>query len=442
MRTHTAYKNIFVGLSLVLLCVLALPTNAALVDELKSRISDKSSEIEKITQEIAQYEKEINALGGQADTLKNSIKTLEATRKKLEAEIRVTQSKINGTTLKIERIALEIAEKGAKIGESNSTIGEIIRKIDESESNSLVEVLLSNETFSSFLDDIENLRQLQGIVSQNLKELETLKNELEQMKSEDEEQKRSLESEKVELRDRKQITEDNKEEKNGLLAMTKSKESNYQKLLAEKKRLKEEFERELFEYESQLRIAIDPNSIPPAGKGIFAPPLPNVAYASCYAAGVTAENCITQYFGNTKFAEAGAYNGSGHNGVDFRATVGTKVKAVLGGTVVETGNTDAYPGCYSYGKWVLIRHDNGLSTIYAHLNLIKATAGQEVNTGDVIGYSGNSGYSTGPHLHLTAYATQGVRVVRLGDIKAITNCKDARIPVASLNAYINPLDYL
>ena len=85
--------------------------------------------------------------------------------------------------------------------------------------------------------------------------------------------------------------------------------------------------------------------------------------------------------------------------------------------IVGTGNTDEPRGCYSYGKWILIKHENGLSTLYAHLSLIKVNAGETVNTGDIIGYSGNTGYSTGPHLHLTVYATQGVKIVRLGDIK-------------------------
>ena len=106
------------------------------------------------------------------------------------------------------------------------------------------------------------------------------------------------------------------------------------------------------------------------------------------------------------------------------------------------GDTDVIPKCYSYGKWVLIEHQNGLSSLYAHLSRIKASAGQEINTGDLVGYSGNSGYSTGPHLHFTVYASQGVEIKRLGDIKKITKCAEARIPIAPLEAYLDPLDYL
>ena len=122
--------------------------------------------------------------------------------------------------------------------------------------------------------------------------------------------------------------------------------------------------------------------------------------------------------------------------------MGTPIKSAQGGIVRDFGNTDAYRGCYSYGKWILVEHFNGLSTLYAHLSLIKVRKEQEVKAGDLIGYSGNTGYSTGPHLHFTVYATKGVKIVRLGDIKTITNCADAHIPVAPFNAYLNPLSYL
>lgn len=149
---------------------------------------------------------------------------------------------------------------------------------------------------------------------------------------------------------------------------------------------------------------------------------------------------MTQYFGNTSFSQrTNAYNGNGHNGVDFRANTGDQVYASANGTVTDTGNTDAVPGCYSYGKWVLIEHDNGLSTMYAHLSLIKAQEGDTVSRGEVIGYTGNTGYSTGPHLHFTVYATEGVQVVQYDDS---INCQSAVIPIADLDAYLDPLNYL
>jgi murein DD-endopeptidase MepM/ murein hydrolase activator NlpD len=154
---------------------------------------------------------------------------------------------------------------------------------------------------------------------------------------------------------------------------------------------------------------------------------------------------ITQRFGKTVDAKRLYVSGS-HSGVDFRASVGTPVYAVADGVVEGTGDTDQT--CYkaSFGKWVFIRHNNGLSTAYGHLSLIKVSEGARVKKGDLIAYSGNTGHSTGPHLHLTVYASYGVDG---GEGARVTErpseaCKGAvyRMPLAPTNAYLDPLLYL
>ncbi len=82
-----------------------------------------------------------------------------------------------------------------------------------------------------------------------------------------------------------------------------------------------------------------------------------------------------------------------HAGIDFKAAYGSPVLATAPGTVIRAGWTG------SYGKLVEIRHDNGLVTRYAHLSRIRVRAGQRVRAGDRIGRLGNTGRSTGPHLH-------------------------------------------
>jgi murein DD-endopeptidase MepM/ murein hydrolase activator NlpD len=117
---------------------------------------------------------------------------------------------------------------------------------------------------------------------------------------------------------------------------------------------------------------------------------------------------------------------------------------VLGGTVVGTGNTDLKAGCYSFGRWIMIKHNNGLSTIYGHLSLIKVSIGQTVSTGDVIGLSGYSGYvyppgPAGAHLHLGVYATAGVEIKQFIQSRG---CKQVIVPIADTKAYLDPMLYL
>ena|SRR5258708_5451936 len=134
-----------------------------------------------------------------------------------------------------------------------------------------------------------------------------------------------------------------------------------------------------------------------------------------------------------------SYNGLGHNGIDLRATIGTPVKSAGDGVVMGTGNTDLVCRGASYGKWVMIKHNNGLSTLYGHLSLIKVGAGDTVTTGQTIAYSGQTGYATGPHLHFTVLASDAARIVQYPS----KVCKGVyTLPVADTRAYLNPLLYL
>ncbi len=84
-----------------------------------------------------------------------------------------------------------------------------------------------------------------------------------------------------------------------------------------------------------------------------------------------------------------------HTGIDFAADEGTVVAAVWGGRVVTADSV----GETSLGKYVVIRHDNGLETVYAHCSELKTTEGAQVATGETVALVGSSGAATGPHLH-------------------------------------------
>ncbi len=401
---------------------------ADLVSELQDRISDSEGEIAALEAEIAQYQSELAEIGEEKATLANTVETLDITRRKLGADISVTQEQISKTKLNITRLSLDIGETSRDITEKKEAVAHFIRKIDETESLSLAELLLSSDTLSRFWDDVETMQRFHEHMDNHVDELVVFKSELEYDKAVVEREQENLISYSSQLSDQKEIADQNRATQNALLTQTKNQESLFQSKLAEKEAAKEELEKELLEYESQLQFALDPSSVPFVGSGVLAWPVDNVY--------------ITQYFGNTPFAKSGAYGGNAHNGIDLRAAVGTPLYASLSGVVQATGNTDSVPGCYSYGKWVLIKHYNGLSTLYAHLSLIKVEKGQTLLTGDTIGYSGNTGYSTGPHLHYTVYASDAVEIVRLGDIKTRTNCANAYIPVSAFSGYMNPLDYL
>jgi murein DD-endopeptidase MepM/ murein hydrolase activator NlpD len=235
-------------------------------------------------------------------------------------------------------------------------------------------------------------------------------------------------------------------EKDTLLSQTKSQEASYQSLITQKQAERKLFEQALSSLENSL-ASVGQGVAPASQTGVLAWPYSSAFADSCLgkAGALGNSRCITQYFGNTAFATANSqiYNGSGHNAIDIGMPSGTPVLSALGGTVIDTGNTDAVPGCYSFGKWVAVRHANGLSTTYSHLSSISVSPGQSVSTGTQVGLSGMTGYATGPHLHFAVYASAGLQIMTLGQYRgATTPCANAKMPVAPKDAYLNPMSYL
>ncbi len=122
------------------------------------------------------------------------------------------------------------------------------------------------------------------------------------------------------------------------------------------------------------------------------------------AAGRTSREQSSQGFSGERTADFSVpiqHNGitrglsRGHAGIDYRADTGTPVAAAANGRVIET--TRGWAG--GFGNSVLIDHGQGVTTRYAHLSSVSVSAGTVVSQGDLVGYSGNTGNSTGPHLH-------------------------------------------
>lgn len=409
-------------------CLLLAPFFAVqgeTITDLRNKIAERNTAIAGLEKEIADYQKQIEATGKETKTLQSTIKNIDLEQKKLSAEIQLTASKITAVNLRLEELGDAIGIKQNRIGESQDALAETIRGLADVEKKTLIEALLSGATLSAIWGVADDLERFQKEVQTDLTKTKELKADLEHTQTETETNRKKLVSLRADLADKNQLLSQNKKAKSALLTATKSKETEYRKILAERVARRDAFEKELLQFESELRFAIDPSRLPSAGSGVLKWPLDSIK--------------ITQEFGDTAFARSGAYKGNGHNGVDFKASTGTRVLATLSGVVKGVGDTDAVCPGASYGRWVFIEHGNGLSTLYAHLSLIKVSEGQSVSTGEVIGYSGETGYATGPHLHFTVYATQGVRIMSR---KSAVCGGSYTMPVADLKAYLDPLKYL
>ncbi len=397
---------------------------AETAEQIQAKIDISNQNRAELEKEIANYEKQLGTISNQANTLQNTIKTLDVSTNKITTEVKLTTNNINQTSLTIQDTGLKINDHERQISKGNMVIRDMIRQTAEADSDSILELLLSNNDLSDFWNDLESSIQFQAKMSDKVTEVETIKSQLEKAKNNLELKKNELEKYTQELNGKKQALQSTKKEKSTLLAVTKNTEATFQKILKDKLALKEALDREVASYESQLKLIVDPKSFPPAGKGILAWPLDVIR--------------ITQNFGVTS-ASGRLYASGSHNGTDFGVPTGSRVKSAANGIVEGTGDTDVICPGASYGKWVFIRYDNGLASTYGHLSAITAVLGQRVKAGDVVAYSGNSGYSTGPHLHMSVYAGQGVKVSTLKS----TVCKGTyTIPLAGASSYLDPLIYL
>ncbi len=423
-------KNISTFLILTL-CLNPLITAAESTSFLQKKIADKNEEMSSLEQEIAEYQNQVNEISSQAQTLESVLKSISANQKQLQAKIQLTNKRITQTNSTIAKNEQTIRKLSRGIVSNTSAVEETIRSLNTMDQTSLLEVIMSDESISQFMRKFIDLEKIQSQFKNQVVVMVDTKTSL--IEAQKDLALKTLELKKLQsdLSDQERIIAIQKKEQDDLLRETKNQESQYLALLQERRARKLALDAEIQNYESQLTFTLDTKSLPKAGSKVLGWPV--------------FDPFITQRFGKTVDARRLYVSGS-HSGIDFRAPVGTPVYAVADGIVEGVGDTDKT--CYraSFGKWVFIRHYNGLATAYGHLSLIKAVDGQRVVKGELIGYSGNTGHSTGPHLHLTVYAANGIdgsEGARVAN-RPSASCsgKSYRMPIAPTTAYLDPLLYL
>ncbi len=434
LQKYNSKKSVVaLGLTLTLaftFAIFAVPqfagTSFALTneEELQQKIDERNRNIAELNKEIQQYSELVDKTGKEAQTLQNRIKQLEANAKAINADIQKTQKKIDVANLTIQKLGMNIQASQSKIGALQNGLEKSVRDIYAADNTSIVEQILAGKSFGELLFAIDSQFSFNDSMQNTIMQVREEKKKIETSKTETESQKKDLVALQTELSSKKKAVDYTKNEENQTLKSTKNQEQNYQKILQDKQALKAAFEKEIFDYESRLKYTGNKGTLPAAGTSALSWPLDNVR--------------ITQFFGKSVAASRLYVSGS-HNGVDFGVPIGTTVKAAGSGVVAGAGDTDITCKGASFGRWVLLKYDNGLATTYGHLSVISVTKGQQVKVGDVIGLSGNTGYSTGPHLHISAYAADSVQVLDRPSVSC--GGKVYTMPISPVEAYLDPMLY-
>ena len=391
--------------------------------EVESKIDLLQKEIDNITEDLSHVK-------GRRVTLEGELSILDKSRRQAVAEKELTEARIRKATLELGSLSTDIRERGDQVSVLSILLSSQIQQYNEIEQRGAVLAALSGESFLYSFQQLETFQTLGGSILDEIEKLNLLTQNLKISKERVSDETIALRGLERELKDREFILTQNVERQKDLVDTTKNEEGEFQLILKKKEEEREKLNQELLAYESRIQFILDPGTIPSPRKGLFRWPIdPPIR--------------ITQGFGRTAFARSsGYYTRSSHPGVDFASSIGSSVYSPLGGRITAIGNTNAVSSCQPFGKWIIINHGNGLATLYGHLSLIKVREGEIVDSGDLIARSGNTGLSTGPHLHFGVYAKDGLRVVPYSEISSSSRCRGLKLPVAAQTARIDPIVYL
>ncbi len=400
---------------------------ASTIDPIQQQMDTSNAQIAQLKREIEQLQSNLIGVSKQKKTLQGAVSELSLNIKKLTKNTELTNIRINQKDVEIHKLSGNIMTTSDEMTHLQVGVSDSIRQLRMLDDEPFLMSLVQGGTLSSFFDTMTTMNSLRTGLEQKITTLNELKTTLISSKTTAQQKRTELASLKQNLAQQKRSVAIVRDAQTQLLKDTKNKESDYQALIAQKQAQEAQFEQDLLSYASQLSLQI--GVVPSAMVGILQWPVDVVR--------------ITQYFGNTAFATQNpqVYGNKGHNAIDFGISLGTPIRAARGGVILGTGNTDLACKYASYGKWIFIKHDNGLSTLYAHLSVINVSSGQTVGMGQVIGYSGSTGYATGPHLHFGVYASSGSQITSFPS----KSCKGKmfNIPlVGNAKAYLNPLSYL
>lgn len=387
-------------------------TQAADQNSIESLVDDKQDELSDIKAKIKAYKQIIDLKQRQGAALSDQIEAVSAQVSSLELEIEANSRELKALSDDIATLSNRIDQKEAVIVSQKAILSELLRDSYEDQAGLSLDVIANTSRFANPLQAGEWTHATGQKMREVLGSLRTLRTSLIEERKSITDKKVQADKLRQELEEREKYLDEVKSSKERLLSKTQSEAQKYDALVDDLEEQRKAIENEIEDIESGKTAALDLKDVPKYKKGLLDHPVEEVN--------------MTQKYGKTSFTRWYTF----HNGIDYGVKSGTKVLAAADGKVVGIGNN----GRYAYGRWMAIDHGNGLVTMYGHLSSYSKKVGDKVKQGDTIAKSGNTGYSTGPHLHFTVFSTKSFDVVPSKSIKSV---KD--IPVG---ATINPTVYL
>ena len=379
-----ARARLLIALAVVLTVALGVsqrPASATVEDKL----NETQSKLDSANQKKGVLSEEIADLSSNIDAYETQVAALRAEEREAEIRLEAKQAELDRAEAEVKSAYKELKILAKRLKRSLDVLKERLVAIYQQGETDLSELVLTSESYGDLIQRSEYLEQIQNRDETIVGRVRGLRDQQQALVLKLKKAKETIES----ARDEIAVEEQN------LATARSAVESQQNELMAARSERRsalgviDQEVGQLEEIESDLQAKVQEQVAAASGLNT----LPAGPMSSPSAAGLIwpLSGTLTSGFG-ARYSPGGVGT-TYHEGIDIAVPEGTPIRAAKGGTVILA----SYNG--GYGNYTCVDHGSGLSTCYAHQSAFGVTSGQSVDQGQVIGYSGNTGASTGPHLH-------------------------------------------
>lgn len=419
MDKRRLHMSVLAGI-LVLALVIGLAAGFMPMQAEAATSGELKAQLDSLKLQKANLDSELNKLRSQLSENNSEIERMVAEKNVIDQEIFLLYQQINNINNQIATYSMLIADKQEELVAAQTKYADLLEKnreriqaMEEEGELSYWSVLFQANSFADLLDRVNMVQEIAAADRRRLDELNQAAVEVTEVKTVLEEEKQGLEETKKSLDETQAELEVKRQEADALLAELIAQGMEYELLVAQSEEAQAQLMLDIANKEYQYDNAIYQEwlatSVPPATKPLPPSQTEPPETTEPTEPGETTEptepeeepdegwivpinyTAFTSPFGEREAPTAGA--STYHYGVDLAAPTGTPIYASRSGTVT----TASYGS--SSGYYVQIDHGDGYRSIYMHMTHYDVYAGQYVRQGQVIGYCGSTGVSTGPHLH-------------------------------------------
>ena len=386
-KRHFRWGRVLAALTLAI-CMMAadvapvLAVTQADIDALKK----ESSQLET---KKAELEKQLDALADDKAEVLQRRKLLDQQVANTSAQIQNIETQISEYSALITQTEAELAEAEQQEAEQYDLFCRRVRAMEEQGTVDYWSVLFRASDFSDLLSRLDAVNEIIEYDQRVIDRLKALQVEISEKKADLEDSKAQSEAARSELVSKKKLLDAQRQEAIALIKEIQSNENQYQGALSALDREEEAIQRKIVQLSRELAAqqAAQGKPVSSSSGGYIWP---------------VDSRYITSTVGGR--SSPGGVGSTNHKGTDIgRVGYTSSVYAAKAGTVIVSQYSS------SYGNYVVLSHGSGNTTLYGHMSSRKVEVGQYVNQGDVIGITGSTGNSTGPHLHFEV-TENGVRV--------------------------------